>query len=59
MKWVTVAGLVVFVPFAVAVLHWPDLGIGGLWAGLLAWMTTRAVLNWARFRTGRWTGAAA
>lgn len=58
-KWVTVAGLVVFVPFAVAVLRWPGLGIGGIWAGLLAWMTTRAALNWARFRTGRWTGSAA
>ena len=57
-KWVTVAGLVVFVPFAAAVLRWPELGIAGLWAGLLAWMTTRAALNWARFRTGRWTGAA-
>ena len=57
-KWVTVAGLVVFVPFAVAVLRWPDLGIGGIWAGLLAWMATRAGLNWLRFRTGRWTGAA-
>jgi putative MATE family efflux protein len=54
-KWVTVAGLVVFVPFAAAVLTWPRLGIAGIWAGLLAWMTTRAALNWLRFRSGRWT----
>ena len=57
-KWVTVAGLLVFVPFAAAVLTWPRLGIGGIWAGLLAWMTTRAVCNWTRFRSGRWTAAA-
>jgi putative MATE family efflux protein len=57
-KWVTVAALVVFVPFAVAVLTWPRLGIGAIWAGLLAWMTTRAACNWARFRSGRWTAAA-
>lgn len=57
-KWVTVAGLLVFVPFAVAVLRWPDLGIGAIWAGLLAWMTTRALLNWLRFRSGQWMAAA-
>jgi putative MATE family efflux protein len=57
-KWVTVAGLLVFIPFAAAVLTWPRLGIGAIWAGLLAWMTTRAVCNWARFRSGRWTAVA-
>jgi putative MATE family efflux protein len=57
-KWVTVGGLVVFLPFAVAVLRWHRLGIAGIWAGLLAWMTTRAVLNWVRFRNGRWTAGA-
>jgi putative MATE family efflux protein len=57
-KWVTVGALVVFVPFAAAVLTWHRLGIAGVWAGLLAWMTARAALNWARFRSGRWTAAA-
>ncbi|MDQ1373194.1 MAG: hypothetical protein QOJ09_532, partial [Actinomycetota bacterium] len=54
-KWVTVGGLLVFLPFAVAVLRWHRLGIAGIWVGLMAWMTTRAVLNWTRFRSGRWT----
>jgi Na+-driven multidrug efflux pump len=57
-KWVTVAAFVVFLPFAAAVLAWPRLGIAGIWAGLFAWMTTRAVCNWTRFRSGRWTAAA-
>jgi Na+-driven multidrug efflux pump len=57
-KWVTVAALVVFLPFAGAVLAWPELGIAGVWAGLLVWMTTRAALNGRRFRSGRWTAAA-
>lgn len=57
-KWVTVGALVVFLPFGAAVLHWHDLGIAGIWAGLLAWMTVRAVLNLARFRSGRWTTSA-
>jgi len=54
-KWVTLASLFVFAPFAVAVLLWHSLGIAGIWSGLLAWMISRAVLNWARFRGPRWT----
>ena len=54
-KWVTVLSLFVFAPFAGAVLIWHSLGIAGLWSGLLAWMVSRAVLNWVRFRGPRWT----
>jgi Na+-driven multidrug efflux pump len=54
-KWVTIASLGVFPPFACAVLAWHDLGITCIWAGLLAWITTRAWLNWLRFRGARWT----
>ena len=54
-KWVTIASLCMFLPFAAAVLTWHDLGITGIWAGLLAWITTRAWLNWLRFRGSRWT----
>ena len=54
-KWVTVLSLVAFAPFAGAVLAWHRLGIATLWAGLLVWMTVRAVLNWIRFRGPRWT----
>jgi len=57
-KWVTLGALGVFLPVAGAVLLWPGLGIAGLWGGLLAWMTTRAALNLARFRSGRWTAVA-
>jgi Na+-driven multidrug efflux pump len=58
-KWVTLASLVVFLPFAAAVLAWHGLGIAGLWSGLLAWMLTRAWLNWLRFRGPRWTAISA
>jgi putative MATE family efflux protein len=54
-KWVTLASLLVFLPFAGAVLAWHSLGITVLWAGLLAWMVSRAWLNWLRFRGPRWT----
>jgi putative MATE family efflux protein len=54
-KWVTLASLAVFLPFAVAVLAWHSLGIACIWAGLLAWITTRAWLNWLRFRGRQWT----
>lgn len=49
-QWSMLAGLVVFLPFAVAVLVWPSLGIGGIWAGLLAWMSGRGLANAARAR---------
>jgi putative MATE family efflux protein len=54
-KWVTVASLFVFLPFAGAVLAWHSLGITVLWAGLLVWMTCRAWLNWVRYRGSNWT----
>jgi putative MATE family efflux protein len=54
-KWVTLASLAVFLPFAAAVLVWHSLGIACIWAGLLAWIITRAWLNWLRFRGPRWT----
>jgi putative MATE family efflux protein len=46
--------LVSYVPFLVATLIHPALGIGGLWGGQLAWMTMRAVVNERRFRSQRW-----
>lgn len=54
-KWVTLASLGFFLPFAGAVLLWHGLGIAGIWAGLLVWMLARAALNWLRFRGRRWT----
>ena len=54
-KWVTVASLIAYAPFAVAVLASHDLGITVIWLGLLVWITVRAALNWLRFRSPRWT----
>ena len=54
LQWSTAAGLAVFTPFAVAVLLRPELGIVGLWCGLLAWMTGRAAANWVRYRGETW-----
>ncbi|MBV9254977.1 MAG: hypothetical protein JO054_12155, partial [Actinobacteria bacterium] len=48
----------VYVPFALAVLHWHSLGIAGIWGGLIAWMTTRAVLSAVRIRGAQWTAGA-
>jgi putative MATE family efflux protein len=58
LKWTTLAGAAAFLPFAVAVLAWPGLGIGVLWLGLVAWMTARAAVTMARFkRSERWIAA--
>ena len=37
--------LIAVSPFAVATLIEPDLGIAGIWTGLLVWMIIRAVVN--------------
>ncbi|MFK8023521.1 MAG: MATE family efflux transporter, partial [Ilumatobacter sp.] len=37
--------LLAVVPIAAAVVLSPGLGIGGIWVGLLVWMTLRAVVN--------------
>jgi Na+-driven multidrug efflux pump len=42
--------LVAVVPIAIAVLATPSLGIAGIWAGLVLWMTLRAVVNTLRVR---------
>ena len=59
LRWVTIGGLLSFVPFAIAVLADHSLGIAGVWSGLVVWMTTRAGLSWLRFRGSRWTAMAA
>jgi putative MATE family efflux protein len=51
-----VLNLIPWVPFLVAVLVHPRLGIVGLWSAQLALMTTRAVINLRRFRSRRWIG---
>jgi putative MATE family efflux protein len=54
LQWAILAAGLTFVPFALATLRWHDLGILGVWIGLLVWMTVRAVLNRLRVRNERW-----
>ena len=46
--------LIPFVPALAAVIVYPSLGIAGLWASVLIWMTTRATVNHRRFASRRW-----
>jgi putative MATE family efflux protein len=48
LQWSMLAGLVVFLPFAAVVLVHHDVGILGIWGGLLAWMCGRAAANAVR-----------
>ena len=52
-KWVTLAALAAYVPIAAAVFVNPDLGLGTVWGGLVAWMVIRAALNWRRYARPR------
>ncbi len=42
--------LLAVAPIAITVLATPSLGIAGIWAGLVLWMTLRAVVNMLRVR---------
>jgi putative MATE family efflux protein len=53
-----VVSLLVYLPFAFAVLAMPALGIVGVWGALTIWMTARAVLTNRRFRGEAWITAA-
>ena len=57
LQWAVVLSGLAFLPMAAAVLHWPSLGIVGVWCGLLVWMTVRAGFNLGRFSSDRWTVA--
>jgi putative MATE family efflux protein len=55
-QWANVAACAAFVPCAALVLRF-DLGIGGLWAGLMVWMLVRLAANYTRFVRGTWATA--
>ncbi|PIE32446.1 MAG: hypothetical protein CSA55_03340 [Ilumatobacter coccineus] len=38
----------VMIPIAIAILTWPSVGIGGIWAGWLVWLMMRAGVNHVR-----------
>jgi Na+-driven multidrug efflux pump len=42
-----------FVPLSLAAGAF-DLGLGGIWAGLAAFIAIRTALGWARWRGRRW-----
>jgi len=41
---------IVLIPLAVVILRWPDVGIAGIWAGVLLWTVLRATANHVRTR---------
>ena len=49
-----VIALAIYVPFVALPLLHPSLGIVGVWAALVIWMTARAVLMHRRFRGTAW-----
>ena len=53
LQWTTVAALVVFAPLAAVVVA-ADLSLTALWMGMVAWMSARAAVSYARYRRGRW-----
>jgi len=53
-----VLNLVPFIPVLLAVILRPSLGIAGLWAAQLVWMTARAAINYRRFISRRWMAPA-
>lgn len=56
LQWTTVAALVVFAPLAAVVVA-ADLSLTALWMGMVAWMSARAAVSYARYRRGRWIPA--
>ena len=53
LAFVLTMAMCTFLPIAWAVLHW-DLGVLGLWAAMLAFLTTRAALMWRRAQSDAW-----
>jgi len=51
---VMVLALLIYLPFALATLLEPSLGIFGVWGALAVWMTARAVLMGRRFHGDAW-----
>jgi Na+-driven multidrug efflux pump len=58
LRWQTTVAFAVAVPFFVAVRLRPSLGLGTIWAGLLAWILVRALWNHVRTRGDDWMSSA-
>jgi Na+-driven multidrug efflux pump len=59
LRWQTTIAFAVTLPVFVAVWVEPDLGIGGVWIGMLLWLVVRAVKNHTRVRGDAWLESAA
>jgi putative MATE family efflux protein len=59
LRWQTTLAFAVSLPVFVAVWLEPDLGIGGVWAGMFLWLAVRAVKNHLRVRGDAWMESAA
>lgn len=59
LRWQTTLAFGVALPFFVAVLIWPSLGLPVVWFGMFAWISTRAWRNLARARSDGWLTSAA
>jgi putative MATE family efflux protein len=59
LRWQTTIAFAVTLPVFVAVWVEPDLGIGGVWAGMFLWLGVRAVKNHLRVRGHAWMESAA
>lgn len=59
LRWQTTLAFVVSLPVFLAVGRWPSLGIGGVWVGMVVWVTVRAVKNHLRVRGDAWMESAA
>jgi putative MATE family efflux protein len=57
-QWANIVAFIVFLPCAAAVLHWPSLGLVGLWCGIGVWLATRMVANLTRFAGSAWAAVA-
>ena len=58
LRWSTTLAFAAALPVFVAVIVWPDLGLVGVWTGMLVWVSVRAVKNHRRVRGDAWMESA-
>ena len=58
LRWQTTLAFAAALPVFVAVLAWPSLGIGGVWAGMAVWVGVRALRNHVRVQGDAWLRSA-
>jgi putative MATE family efflux protein len=58
LRWSTTLAFLASLPVFVAVMVWPDLGLVGVWTGMLLWVSVRALKNHTRVRGDAWLESA-